>query len=253
MVEHTLVDGSRLTVDGPASFNLSGVPISHGVWRVGGRLQLFASGPLGNARSFVSGLGVAQFDEVFSIGGGTLSLGSDSLGRLAPGVAGTRRWGVWEGAQFSIWTHVTGGIGTDHQMSSLLVDLFTSFAIEEIPSGVAMRALGEATVEREHPLNMAHKDLPGIGAFDVGPLDSYRARWIPPWAGTPTAAGDIYLHEERGSDHHDGGVIRTLLIVNDTAVARLAGGEHLDQATLVDAAASIVLSWQSANAHAAHE
>lgn len=238
---YTVLDGSGVTLEG--AVDLSVPPVVAAVWSVNGRARQFVAGPRENAESFARSLGVVVFDEEFGFGEGSLLLGSDVLFDAITGITAERRWAVWRGTSWSLYTHIVGDRESSPGLSNALIARLNQFDIEELSAGMRLSARdSQATPmlgQSRQPT--VWKQVPGIGTLDIYELTDWHRDRLPSWRGEPVHGGDLY---SVGDSELDDGTHQSLLaLVGGSAYTLIAADPDVDEVSLLDAVATLSVAW----------
>ena len=227
VLEATSLDGNRVILATPGA--AGGPPAScAGIAQAGPRRLDLAWGSHAHGERRAALVGVA-LDEEYDYRGGRLRVGT-RVSRTPSGVLDRVRTGVWEGRRQSLSFHLNGPTTTADVLAVL-----EELEVEETTDGVRVQQRdGEPLPFADGPTVL--KPVSGVGVFEIAPLTSRLARWLPRWTGTSVFGGELFVDDPRGPRMQ-------FLLVTETALASLVPTPQANPDLVADQLASTTVSW----------
>ena len=224
---YTAIDGSRVVLR--TAGVTSGAPAScTAIAQLGRRRLDLASGVPAHGRDRAAVVGVVLHEE-YEYRGGRLRVGARES-RSPQGVLDRVRTAVWEGRRRCLSFHLNGATTTAD-----VVAVLDGLELDETADGLRVReARGGPLRFVEGPSVL--KPVRGTGVFEVGPLTSRLARWLPRWAGTRVPGGELFVSDPRGPRMH-------FMLIAQTAFASLTPARGADPDAVADRLGSTSISW----------
>lgn len=232
--QHLALDGSVVTIQSASAADLETDASSVAVFSVDGIAREFTA----SHRSF--GADVAEYygadlRETYSLQGGQLLVGSaiqvwPELNNSDRPLTSLLRVGVWQGQQYSVVSHLYGGVNAD------VVHLFSQFKITETSNGIRLEPLFASATRHFHEPSVL-KELPSIGLLDIAALTTNETRRLPRWHGTELSGGELFT-DEVGA----GG--RYYVLVGNTARTLVMPSSDCDHSSVLQGLQHLQVSWR---------
>lgn len=226
---HVALDGSLAELSGPFRTDTPATVYA----RVAD--HLFESSTLPAIRDVLAQFEVNDFDESYSVQGGTLHRATRVL-LNQQSFEVTYSFGVWEGKTHAVKTN----IGPEFP-SSEVIELFELFDITEDVGGLSMTPRDRSILFdrdwRSGP--RVAKRAPDVGIFVIRPRTTETEAHLPPYGGTPVSDGEVY--QDGPSD--DGRFLYTH--VSSNAVTTLWPGWPVNTSAVARALEEMQVDWSN--------
>ena len=182
-VVHRALDGYRFQISGDLDLTLPFTSVTR--FALDGRIYELTSGDHHAATAWTQDLGITDFDDEFSVQGGTLRTARVTHYDERVGLEDHLLAVMWQGRHFSMFIPMYSAQAAD------AVRLFHLLRITEHPDGITVAARDPKRAGIAEPADVA-KEIPGIGLLEITALTKTTARRLPGGSGARVPSGELF-------------------------------------------------------------